>query len=145
MQKVWHRKHDSWWYATVRESGVRKQYKLIKGPDDREHRKLAEKELIKVLADRADQEDDDTADPPAWLTVDHVVTGFLVHSRKEHGEDTYKWYKSMIEGFSERFGHLRIRQLRKKHVKSWAKRKGYNSTSQNKFIGAIKRAFNWAV
>jgi len=57
MQKVWHRKHDSWWYATVRESGARKQYKLIKGPNDREHRKLAEKELIRVLADRADQED----------------------------------------------------------------------------------------
>src|SRR5258706_298398 len=55
MQKVWHRDFDSWWYATVRESGIRK------------------------------------------------------------------------------------------HVKYWVKKKGYNSTSANKFIGAIKRVFNWAV
>ncbi len=143
MQKVWHRAHDSWWYATVRESGIRKQHNLIKGPDNSEHRQLAEKELVRILADRQDQ--DDLDDAPVWITVDHVITAFLRHSEQEHDPDTFRWYRTMLSDFIDRGGKLRIRQLRKKHVRHWVKKKGYNSTSANKFIGAIKRAFNWAV
>jgi integrase len=36
-------------------------------------------------------------------------------------------------------------QLKKKHVTGWVEGRGYNPTSQNKAIGAIKRAFQWAV
>ncbi len=143
MQKVWHRDFDSWWYATVRESGTRKQHRLIKGPNTPEHRKLAEKELIRILADHQGHEE--LADTPTWITVDHVITGFLTHSSHEHDQTSYRWYKTMLHDFNERFGHLRIRQLRKRHVKYWVKKKAYNPTSANKFIGAVKRAFNWAV
>jgi integrase len=43
------------------------------------------------------------------------------------------------------FGKLRIARLRKKHVRAWVKAKGYNPTSASKAIGALMRAFNWAV
>ena len=143
MQKVWHRAHDSWWYATIRESGIRKQLKLIKGPDDPTHRKLAEQELIRHLVDC--QEHEELADTPTWITVDHVITGFLTHSSQEHDQVSDLWYKTMLHDFNERFGHLRIRKLRKRHVKYWVKKRAYDPTSANKFIGAVKRAFNWAV
>lgn len=38
-----------------------------------------------------------------------------------------------------------LSQLRKKHVKRWLHARGYNPTTANKALGAVKRAFNWAV
>jgi integrase len=143
MQRVWHRKHDNWWYATVSEAGRQKQLKLHKGPDTPSERSKAEQQLILQLADRLQSE----PEAPAlhWVTVGHVVTGFLAHSARDHDTTTYEWYRRLIQGFGERYTGLKVNLLRKKHVVAYVKAKYTNPTSQNKCVGAIKRAFNWAV
>jgi hypothetical protein len=49
MQRVWYRKFDGCWYATFCEDGGQKQIKLLKGPNDKEHKKLATQKLIEEL------------------------------------------------------------------------------------------------
>jgi integrase len=40
---------------------------------------------------------------------------------------------------------MRVTHLRKKHISRWFEKSSYNPTSQNRALGALKRAFNWAV
>lgn len=144
MQKVWFRKQTGWWYATVRESGGRKQIKLVKAPDSREGRRLADQQLLQELAHK--QHLEDASDKvPGWVTVSHVLTAFLKHSEEEHEPGTARWYRDLLVPFRDMHGKLRVTQLKKKHVKAWLSAKGYNPTSANRALGAAKRAFNWAV
>src|SRR5580658_1124096 len=97
MKKVWYRKFDSCWYATLKEGGQRKQIKLVKAPGNREGRQLAEKQLVQELSLRQHQEE--VPDVAAWITVGRVLDGFLKHSREEHEEVTYAWYKNFFDTF----------------------------------------------
>jgi integrase/recombinase XerC len=81
----------------------------------------------------------------SWLTVGHVLRGFLRHSREEHTQATAAWHGYILDPFLNTWGRMRVSRLRKKHVKAWVKAKGYNPTSAAKAIGVLKRAFNWAV
>jgi integrase len=147
MQKVWFRSFDGWWYATLKEGGVRKQIKLLKAPDTRDGRKLAEGQLVRELGAR-DYSQAKAADDPAvapWLTVGHVLRGFLRHSRAEHSPETADWHQRLLEPFVRTWGNARVGRLRKQHVLTWVKAKKYNPTSAAKAIGVLKRAFNWAV
>jgi site-specific recombinase XerD len=72
------------------------------------------------------------------------VSGFLAHSSKEHDADTAAWYQALLVPFRARLGKLPATRLRKKHVHGYAKKRYENPTSQNKVVGAIKRAFAWA-
>lgn len=149
MQKVWFRKQTGWWYASVKEAGSYHQLKLVKAPNTRDGKLLAEAQLVQELAAR--QHAADTAEAGAdvgsvgWVTVAHVVAAFLKHSSAEHEPPTARWYRDLLLPFRDRFGKLRVTRLRKKHVRAWVEAKGYNPTSANKAIGALKRAFNWAV
>jgi integrase len=144
MQKVWHRKFDCWWYATFTEAGLQKQIKLIKAPHDRQHKKLAEQKLLEEPQVRSPHRDVRKA-APDWLTVRGVLKGFLRFSKRHHEPTTYDWYRNFFRSFARRFGGLRVNQLAKKHVTSWIKKSGYNPTSSNRAVGALKAAFNWAV
>jgi integrase len=144
MQKVWFRKQTGWWYATVRKDGARQQLPLVKAPNDRAGKKLAEEQLVRELA-LHDHLEDSSDKAPAWATVGHVVTAFLRHSEEDHEAVTARWYRDLLLPFREMWGKLRVTRLRKKHVRAWLKAKGYNPTSANKAVGAVKRAFNWAV
>jgi hypothetical protein len=144
MQRVWHRDFDGWWYATVRENGKRRQIKLLKAPDTKDNRERAEDQLVRELASRLDC-GVVAKGAPSWLTAGHVVTGFLAHSAKAHDPDTAKWYAALLADFAKKCGKLRVTQLRKKHVVAYVKSRYSNPTSQNKLVGAIKRAFAWAV
>jgi integrase len=144
MQKVWHRQFDGWWYLTLREAGGRKQIKLVKGPDDRETKAVAERQAVQELAARQHVEDAGES-APSWATAGHVVRAFLKHSDREHSTDTAKWHRNLLTPFVEMFGKVRLTRLRKRHVRAWVEAKKYNPTSANRAIGALKRAFNWAV
>ncbi|MBI2804476.1 MAG: site-specific integrase [Planctomycetes bacterium] len=120
----------------------KKQLKLIKGPKDKAHKKLAEEQLLKELKSRKPTS---KKAAPDWLVVNGVLRGFLRHSRKNHEPSTYRWYKDILKGFNRLYGRLRVTQLRRKHVTRWFEKSGYNPTSQNRALGALKRAFNWAV
>jgi integrase len=144
MQKVWFRKQTGWWYASIKESGTYQQIKLVKAPDDKSGKKAAEDQLIQELASKQHAEQSPSGNG-SWVTVNHILAGFLKHSREEHEETTARWYSDLLVPFSEIWGKLRVPQLKKKHVKHWLKVKGYNPTTSNKALGAVKRAFNWAV
>jgi integrase len=147
MQKVWFRSFDGWWYATLREGGVRKQIKLLKAPDSRDGRKLAEDHLVRELGDRDYSQAKAAHDPAVapWITVGHVLRGFVRHSRADHSADTADWHQRLLEPFITTWGNVRVGRLRKQHVQAWVKAKKYNPTSAAKAIGVLKRAFNWAV
>lgn len=142
MQRVWYREFDGCWYATFTEGAGQRQLKLIKGPKDKAHKKLAEEQLLKELKSRKPSS---KKAAPDWLIVNGVLRGFLRHSRKHHELCTYRWYKDILKNFNRLFGRLRVTQLRKRHVSRWLEKSGYNPTSQNRAVGALKRAFNWAV
>ena len=74
-----------------------------------------------------------------------MVDAFLAHSRGGHAPETADWYRNLLTPFVGLPGRVRVARLRKKHVRAWVRHKGYNPTSANKAIGALKRAFNWAV
>jgi hypothetical protein len=52
MRKVWYRKFDGWWYLTLTEAGSRRQIKLLKAPNDKPSRTLAERQAVQELAAR---------------------------------------------------------------------------------------------
>lgn len=143
MKKVWYRKGEGNWYATFRENGRRRQVLLVKAPNGREGKKLAEQQLMEELSAKKHQED--IPNIPTWMLVSHVLDGFLQHSREQHDQLTYDWYKNFLDSFKAKWGKLRISLLKKSHIAEWLNAKGYNPTSQNRAISAIKRAFNWAV
>jgi integrase len=143
MKNVWYRVSEGNWYATLRENGRRRQVLLVKAPNTREGKKLAEDQLLEELSARKYQ--DDGPATHSWMLVSHVIDGFLKHSQEEHDPGTYAWYKNFLDSFKAKWGTLRITLLKKNHVQVWLKDKRYNPTSQNRAISAIKRAFNWAV
>ncbi len=145
MQKVWHRAFDGWWYLTLTEAGSRRQIKLVKGPDDKDTKAAAERQAVQELALRQHAEETGGEKVPSWATAGHVIRAFLKHSREEHTTETADWYDHLLTPFVELYGKLRLARLRKKHVTAWLKHKGYNPTSANRALGALKRAFNWAV
>ncbi len=141
MQKVWYRLGNKSWYATFTEGGQQRQMRLLTGPKDRAHKQLAKQKLLAELKSRP-------AKPklgPEWLTVRGVIKGFLRHSRKNHEPATALWYRNLLRGFARLFGRLPVSQLARKHVLRWIRKSKYNPTSANRAIGALKRAFNWAV
>jgi len=142
MKKVWHRGSENGWYLTIRENGHRRQLLLVKGPNTREFRKKAEELAIAELATR---KVDDCPSNPSWLLVHHVLDGFLKHSLEEHEPKTHDWYKGFFDTFEPKYGKLRVVQLKKQHVMAWVTARGFNDTSANRAIGALKRAFAWAV
>jgi integrase len=143
MQKIWFRKGEAAWYLTVRENGKQKQIRLIAAPNNKDGRKLAERQAIAELSTR--KIDDDLPAAPSWMLVEHVLDGFLKHSQEDHEPKTYEWYKGFFDTFKPKYGSLRITQLKKQHIWAWMKARGFNATSQNRAIGALKRAFQWAV
>lgn len=74
-----------------------------------------------------------------------MIRAFLKHSLEAHAPDTAVWHRNLLTPFAAMHGKVRIARLRKKHVRSWLAAKGYNPTSANRAVGALKRAFNWAV
>jgi len=115
VKKVWFRKQTGWWCASIKEGGTYRQFKLVKAPNDKDGRKLAEAQLIQELAAKQPAEDGDPA--PGWMTVAHVLNAFLKHSQGEHEPATARWYADLITPFRDLWGKLRVTQLRKKHVK----------------------------
>lgn len=141
MQRVWYRLATKSWYATFNDGGRQRQMRLLSGPKDRAHKQLAKQKLLDELKSRPDQ----PKHAPGWLTVRGVLKGFVRHSRKAHEPATAVWHSNLLGGFTSLFGRLPVSQLSRKHVLRWIRKSGYNPTSANRAIGALKRAFNWAV
>ncbi len=143
MQRIWFRTAESAWFLTIREDGKQKQLRLLKGENTREDRHRAEEIAIQELSAR--KLDTEIATAHSWITVDHVLDAFLRHSKENHEPATYEWYEWFFSTFQPKFGKIRITQLRKHHIDAWVKSRKFGPTTVNRGIGAIKRAFAWAV
>ena len=141
MQRIWYRKAESSWFLTVRENGRQKQLRLLRGPNDKETRRKAEEAAVRELATRPA---DSTPATAAWITVGHVLDGVLRHSKENHEPSTYEWYDYFFSTFT-RHRDLRIGLLKKQHIHEWLGSRKLSDTTANRGIGAIKRAFAWAV
>lgn len=119
MQKVWFRVQTGWWYASLKEAGTYRQIKLVKAPDSREGRKLAEDELVRELSDRNYSQQRAAEEPSlqSWLTVGHVLRGFLKHSEEEHSKETAAWHTTLLTPFLTTWGTLRFSRLKKKETR----------------------------
>src|SRR5207248_3085763 len=91
MKNVWFRESEGNWYVTLRENGRRRQVLLVKAPNTRDGKKLAENRLLEELSARKYQEDGSATH--SWILVSHVIDGFLKHSQEQHDPATYDWYK----------------------------------------------------
>jgi len=143
MQKIWFRKAQSAWYLTIKENGQQKQIRLLMAPNAREGRQKAEEIAIQELATRKIEPHIPAVQ--SWITVNHILDGFLRHSHENHEPATHEWYEWFFSTFKPRFGDLRITQLKKHHIDAWVKSRSFGATTANRGIGAIKRAFAWAV
>jgi hypothetical protein len=96
MQKVWYRASNNSWYATFTEGWCQKQRKLINGPNDNAHKRLAEQKMLDEVKVRPPSQ---KKSAPDWLTVRGILKGFLRHCRKNHEPTTYDWHKNFLKSF----------------------------------------------
>jgi hypothetical protein len=78
---------------------------------------------------------------PQRRTVAEIFDLFLEWA-KGHTE-SYDLYRNFLQDFARRYGSLLVANIRPFHVARWLDSKStWGSTTQNKVIGIIKRAFN---
>lgn len=56
---------------------------------------------------------------PADTCVTAVLDLFLDHSQRHNKPRTYEWYKSFLQDFSDRYGRLKVEDLKPFHVTRW--------------------------
>jgi integrase len=108
-QKPWYRKQTGWWMVEVGD----KQVKLIQGPKDEEHRRLAEEKMVELrklkrLAPQA--VNSRTAD---------VVDAYLSWSLGNLAEDTHRINRYYLQLFAEHCGQVPARDIKPYHVTAW--------------------------
>ncbi|MBI1902910.1 MAG: site-specific integrase [Planctomycetes bacterium] len=131
--KPWFRKFDGWWYVQI---GAR-QVKLARGRESADEAQRRYHELMLENGQAAPEQFRDT-------TVAHLCDLFLDWSCRNNDPTTYKWYLYFLDRFCLEFGHIRVSALKPFHITCWTRDKSWNSTTQNKVIGCVKRALNWA-
>jgi integrase len=78
--------------------------------------------------------------------VDDLLDAFLEWVKVNRSEATYAQYRELLQSFNRSLpATLRICDLKPYHISNWLDGQTWNSTTKNKAVGAVKRAFNWAV
>jgi hypothetical protein len=98
MQRIWFRISESAWYLTVQENGKQKQLRLLRGVNPKEDRRKATEMAIQELANR--NIEPQVSKIQSWITVDHILDGFLRHSRENHEPSTFEWYEWFFSTFN---------------------------------------------
>ena len=89
--------------------------------------------------------------PPAAAATPHlaveVLDAFLEWASQNKAARTYEWYRENIQRLVSRIpASLTVAELKPFHVtRAMADFPNWSNNTKNDFIGAIKRAFNWAV
>lgn len=107
--KVWYRSDIGWWMVTLGGEKTR----LIQGPNDEQHRILAEEKFVELrkLQRVAPQ-------APTARTVD-VIEAFLQWSRQHLSEDTHRVNQYYCQLFAEHCGTVQAREMKPFHVTKW--------------------------
>jgi integrase len=78
--------------------------------------------------------------------VDDLLDAFLEWADLNRSEATYAQYRELLQSFNRSLPvALRICDLKPFHITNWLDRQTWNTTTKNKAVGAVKRAFNWAI
>lgn len=78
--------------------------------------------------------------------VDDLLDAFLEWVDINRSDATYAVYLEQLKSFNKSISPgLRICDLKPFHLTKWIDQQTWNTTSKNKAVGAIKRAFNWAM
>jgi integrase len=130
--KPWYRAFNDTWYVCV--NG--RQVPLAKG---RENKHEADRAFFRLMASEA---------PATAVSSDTRVVAvldlFLEHSQKHNSARTYEWYRSFLRDFAQRYGVLRVEDLKPFHVSRWLDSHPDWDGTRRGAITAVKRAFNWA-
>ncbi|MFL5330514.1 MAG: tyrosine-type recombinase/integrase [Gemmataceae bacterium] len=82
---------------------------------------------------------------PTRIKIAKVCDLFLTYSKKHHAESTFEQNKYFLDSFCQSVGRVRVSDIKKHRLTEWLEKSGLGQTSQNKAIGTIKQAFNWAL
>ena len=136
--KVWYRADVGWWMITI--GG--KKTRLIKGPDDAEHRLLAEEKYHEERARRR------LAPEASRSLVADVVDAFLRHSRIHFAPDTHRIYKWFLQQFVNSLAAVPARDIRPFHIQRWLdekiEAKQWGETTVYNARKSVLRVFSWA-
>jgi integrase len=130
--KPWYRSFNDTWYVCFHGQ----QIPLARGKDNKAD---AERAFHRLMADGSPH-----AARQSEILVVAILDLFLDHAAKHTAGATYRWYKGFLQDFSDRYGALRVADLKPFHVSRWLDaHPDWNGTRWGA-ITAVKRAFNWA-
>ena len=80
------------------------------------------------------------------ITAAHVCDLFLVWSKSQHDDRTFRWYTSFLNSFCncEQIGTLPAAEVKPYHVTHWLEAHPKWKNSRRNAVICVKRAFNWA-
>ncbi|MEW4569551.1 tyrosine-type recombinase/integrase [Tautonia sp. JC769] len=133
-----YRRQTRCWYVQL---GA-KQHRLA--PDEAEAWRLYHELMARPPEERA-APPAPAADAPPTLAV-AILDAFLEWCKQHKAPRTYAWYRENIQRFVDRIpATLAVAELKPYHVtRAMADFPHWANNTKNDFIGAIKRAFNWA-
>jgi hypothetical protein len=108
-QKPWSRKQTGWWMVKI--DG--KPERLIKGPNDEEHRRLAVEKMVELAQLRR------VAPQSSNARIVDVIEAFLRHSRVHLADDTHRMNRYYCQLFAEHCGMVLVRDLKPFHITEW--------------------------
>lgn len=130
--KPWYRHFNDTWYVCLNGQ----QIVLARGKDNK---KEAERAFHRLMAGET---------PQAVRSSDTLVTAvldlFLEHAHKHTAPATYEWYRHFLQDFSDRYGALKVVDLRPFHVTRWLDSHRDWEGARWAAVTAVKRSFNWA-
>ncbi|MBI3466672.1 MAG: phage integrase family protein [Planctomycetes bacterium] len=131
--KPWYRREKAAWFITIKG----RQYRLAKG---RENKALAERKLRSLL----EQAEKNSLDG-YHRTVTRLCDRFLDWVKLNRHPETYDWYRHFLQDFHKRFGRRKAIEVTPDDLNTWTGREEWNSTSRNRAISCVLRAFNFGV
>jgi integrase len=143
--KPWYRRFNNTWYVCLNEQ----QIPLGKHPEDVPPPKKGKDgwnapDAILTAFHRLMSGDVSQPTRARDLRVITILDLFLDHTQKHNKQVTYEWYKRFLQDFSNRYGTLRVEEIKPFHVTRWVDAHPDWKGSQWGAVTAVKRAFNWA-
>jgi integrase len=130
--RVWKRKQDGWFYATI--NG--RQEKL--SPDYQEARDLFHK-LKSNLAKKK-------TSGKLSTTLKEVCDAFLTHTKQTKAEKTYENRYRYLQSFCDFVGKgSRVHDLKGGQLDAWSLSQGWNSSTQAAARASVMTCLNWGV
>jgi integrase len=132
--KPWFRKHDNWWYCTLRVDGKQRQLKLVQGAENECAATAKYHELMHQAQYVGGH----------GTSVAALCNKFLEAHNDEFAPRTYEWYRYYLQLFCNDYKGD-VATLTPESVKAWTTKLGWGDASKRSAYTCLKRLCNWAV